>query len=381
MAVNISVRNQLDEAAQYSYLSSNIVVGAGTIGVKNINAFSANHAVQIGRTGEEQTEIALIGAAAPSGTAFVLAGTVRFSHAIDTPVYDINFDKVIIKQSTVGTAGTAVALTNGTVSITPDSMETVYPDSTGAGTYAYKTAWYNSATDTSSADSAWFTPAGYQPYQLASIRQRVKNKLFDSGFFNKDDAVDEWINEWAETMNNAAIQVDESYSLGSTNASFGTAGLGTITPEDFKEIKRLWVTYDGSSYMKAGHIDIANFYPNDNFSSTHPYYYNYGDNVFGVKPSDTAGTASIVYYKLGVQMFNDDDELPYAMRSYSKSFVDYCLGEAYYLDNQTDRGDRYSQRAEAAKNEFVKQITPRGKDGISTIIFDMPVNEDEYEYL
>ena len=53
-------------------------------------------------------------------------------------------------------------------------------------------------------------------------------------------------------MNNAAIQVDESYSLGSTNAAFGTSGLGTITTEDFKEIKKLWVTYDGSSYMKAG---------------------------------------------------------------------------------------------------------------------------------
>lgn len=379
MALDISVRNTLDQNAQYSYTSVNTVIGAGTVGLKNINSFSVNDAVQIGKSGDELSEIGLI--ASLSGTAAVLAGTLKYAHPSDTPVYKIYFDKVIFKRSTAGTAGTATAMSSGTVAITPDGEYTVFSDATGAASYAYKTSFYNSVTAVESADSDWITSSGYPMYSLADIRERTKKKLFDNGVQLKDDSViDDWTNEWLEEMNNAAIQVDESFSLGSTSVAFGTAGLGTITADDFKEIKRIWVTYDGVTSMKTAKMDISGYWPNDTFTTSHPYYYNYGDNVVGIKPAESGGTASIVYYKLPTRLVNDTDTLPVSMRGYSSSFVSHNVGEYYYLDNQSDRGDRFNGRAMQSKLEFINQITPRGKDGIVTINYDMPVNEGEYDF-
>jgi hypothetical protein len=379
MAVDIKVTNDLPVNAPYTYLSTPSTAGGTTLNVKNINAFSASDAIQIGKTGQEQTEIVLLHTATPSGTALNTAATTRFSHPIDTPVYKTVFNQIIYKVSTSGTAGTATAITNGTITITPDSDYTLFSHSTGASTYAYKTSYYNSVTTSESSDSDWNTPLGYSFHSLARIRERAKNKLYAAGYIKDDGVVDEWINEWMEELNNTAVQVDQSYSLGSTNVTFGTAGLGTITDSDFKEIKRVWITYNGNDDYKAAKIDVSGYWPEDVFSAWHPYYYNYGDNIIGVKPAESGGTAKIVYYKLQSPLDSDADELPYSMRGYSNSFVDYCVAQAYYLDNKQGRGDRFMTRANNAKEVFKNQITPRGKDGVVLIDMITPLHADDYD--
>ncbi len=87
MAVDIKVRNLLTENAQNTSLSTNLSVGGTVVPVKNINSFSPSDAIQLGQTGEEQSEILLVDAGAVSGTALNTVGTVRFSHPIDTPAY------------------------------------------------------------------------------------------------------------------------------------------------------------------------------------------------------------------------------------------------------------------------------------------------------
>ena len=132
MILSIS-NNLIDQTTPFSYTSSAIVSGDSTIPVRNINAFTTSYAVQIGRTGEEQSEIAII--ISPSGTALTLAsGTLLYPHNLDSLVYNIKYNKIIVKRSTAGTAGTATAL--ATVSITPDSLYTTYDDTSGASTYA-----------------------------------------------------------------------------------------------------------------------------------------------------------------------------------------------------------------------------------------------------
>lgn len=131
----IKTLNVLDKTAPFSQTSADISA-TGTIPIKNISQFYANWAIQIGKTGEEKSEVRVLTSSAPSGTTIITTANTSYDHPADTPVYSIKYDQVIFKRSTAGTAGTATALTNGTVTITPDSLYTLFDDTSGAATYA-----------------------------------------------------------------------------------------------------------------------------------------------------------------------------------------------------------------------------------------------------
>lgn len=373
----IQVKNNLDVQANFSFMSVSKASSVGTLDVKNINPFYASWAVQIGKTGEERSEIKVISASTPSGTSIIFTSPTTFEHPSDTPLYAIKFDQVVFKRSTSGTAGTATALTNGTVYITPDNLTTQFDDTTGASTYAYKTAFRNSITGEVSSDSDWQTPSGFTFYSLAKIRQRTKSKLFSSGYLKDDAQVDDWINEWVEEMNNAATHVDESYSMGTVNVAFGTNGYGTITSTDFKAPKKFWVTYDGVNKYKSYKQDLSTLLPTQIFTAVHPCYIWQDDNVFQIKPSDAPGTAEITYYKRSPILVNDTDEIPFAMRSYTKSFVNYALAEAYFNDDKDTKGNSYLSRAMMDKDLFIKDITPRGFTEVTMMELTDTVHDDD----
>ena len=361
----IKIKNLLDQSSQYSYLSAGEASGVTSLRVKNINAYQASWAVQVGKTGEEQSEIRVLGTATPSGTALTVTAATSYDHPSDTPVFATKYDKLIIKRSTSGTAGTATAVTNGTISITPDSLYTQYDDTSAVSGYAYKTSFFNSVTSEESSDSDWLTTSGPSFYSLASMRERVQRKLFSANYLNvAGGVIDDWLNEWLDEMDQAAIKVDKDYLMGTTNIAFGTSGLGTITATDFVAFKTVWVSYNGVDSFKATKKDPAEIYPNEVFNTAHPYYSWLGDRVFKVLPPSNGGTVNANYYKSTTKLTNDGDELPYVMQPYSSSFVNYALAEAYYNDSgpgsgKDTMGDRYFNRALAAKAEFTNQITPR----------------------
>lgn len=375
----IKVNNLLDVNAPYTFLSVSKASGVGTINVKNASQFSASWAVQIGKTGEEKSEIKVLGTATPSGTSLVLSANTGFDHPADTPVYAIKYDQVVFAKSASGTAGTATPITGGTINIAPDSSFTFFDDTTGLSTDAYRAYYLNSVTSATTSFSDWITPEGFSFYSLAKIRDRIKKKLFSAKFLQDDEQVNDWINEWLEEMNNAAVNVDKSYSLGTANVSFGTDGLGTITSNDFKGLKRIWITYDGVNDYRATNYDISDVYPNETYSITHPYYSWRDDNVFEAFPHDTAGTAKLVYYKIKPVLVNDADELPVSMRSYSKSFVNYALSEAYYFDDKDQMGDRFFGKAKSDKELFIREITPRNFTDVQMMEIDTFVSPDGEE--
>lgn len=378
----IRATNNLDVNSTYSFLSTSINSGVASLPVKNINAFNANWAVQIGKTGEETAEIVLLGTATPSGTAITTTANTRFSHPSDTPIYNIKYDQVIFSRSTTGTAGTAYDLTGGTVSITPDSDVTQIDDPQGLVTYAYKARYRNSVLGVSydSPESDWITSTGFTFYSLAKIRERIKSKIFNSGYLKDDEQINDWINEWLEEMNNAIVNIDKSYSMGTVNVSFGTSGLGTVTSTDFKDMKRIWITYDGTNKYKATKRDTNNVEPDESFNEAHPYYIWKGDDVFQVQPPQSGGTAELEYYKRNPILVNDTDELPFAMRSYSNSFVNYGLAEAYYNDDKEEKGDRYLARANKDKQLFISEMTPRSFTGVELMDVTHSIFGDDVAY-
>jgi hypothetical protein len=349
--------------------------GDSTIPVQNVNGPSAQWAIQMGKTGVDKAEIALLTNAAPSGTTYLISGTLKYEHPQDEPVYAIKYNQIVWSRSITGTAGAAVAF--ATSNIEPDEEFTMYDDTSGASTYAYKAQYYNSAIGTASTASDWITAAGYDFYSLAAIRQRIKNKLFSTGFIGDDSVIDDWINEYYEMMTNTIIDVNEDYNLGSTNVSFsGTAELGTITDADFKQIRRVWFTSDGVNYYTAEKMTSIDVRANQIFNETMPYYYMLGNNVISRWPHELPGTASILYYKLNSILVNETDLLPTPMRGYTKGFVDYCLAQAKQKDGKKDEAQRLENQAFARLDKFKTESTPRNKSGPTNISLVETVSDD-----
>jgi len=375
--MQIKARNTLQNNAPKTLLSSAMSSGTTTISVKNVNGFTNGWGVQVGDIGEEKTEIAVISSSPSAGT-FGISSGLSYNHPADTPLYAIKFDQTIFKRSTTGTAGTASAITYGTVTIQADADHTIFDDTSGSTSYAYKASYYSTGLASESPDSDWLTPSGYTFYSRAKLIERAKEKLFSAGYLNKDESqVGNWLNEWMESMNNAAVNVNKSYGIGTVNVTFGASGLGTITSTDYQELKKMDIVYNGVDEYRATKMDLTSFGPKETFNASHPYYYWVGDNVFGIKPVESGGTAIIHYYKTRTVLENAVDELPVVMRPYTRSFVDYCVGEAYYNDGKEGLGDRYASRAEGQRKEFVNMITPRNKGGINMITMTDPVDSDD----
>jgi hypothetical protein len=370
----LKIDNNLTIGAPKTFISYSEVSGTGVIRWKNPSGFSASWGIQLGETGEEQAEVVILGASTPSGTAGTLTANTLYEHAADTPIYGINYDKLVIKVSTGGTSGTATAITDGTITIDPSGTVTQYTHTAGIAGYAYKTAFYNSVTTELSTDSDWITTSGYDYYSLYSIRERIKSKLWNASYIT-DSIINLWINEWLEKMTSAGISVNQDYALGSTSVSFGTAGLGTITASDFRgQTRRVWVTYDGGqNNYQCTKTTIREFIPDQQFSTTHPYFYMYSENVIGIKPEESGGTAQVIYPTLFTPLVNDTDSLPVSIRPFSKSFVDYGLAMALYKDQKSDVAKSKEGDANVELERFKLEISPRNKTGPTYIQLVEPI--------
>jgi hypothetical protein len=376
----IKVKNLLDQNAQTTYLTQLESSGTTTFHVKNANGYATNQwAIQAGKTGEEQSEIRVLSNALPSGTTLAMGTATSFSHPTDTPIYAIKYDKIIWLRSITGTAGAAAAF--ATSNITPDSDYTQYDDTTGASGYAYKAAYYNSVTDGTSTYSDWLTSSGYDFYSLASIKQRVKDKLLNAGFIGDDSVLKDWINEYMEILTNKVIDVNQDYNLGSTNVSFsGSNELGTITATDFKQVRRVWYTEaSGVTYVMTK-MESTTPRPNQVFTETQPYFYMYDNDVMARWPHTVAGTANVLYYRLTPVLVNESDSLPTPMRGYTKGFVDYALAQAYRKDSKLDIAQVMENSSMAQAERFMKEMTPRSKSGPQMIDIVESVGEDGVDW-
>lgn len=371
----IKTRNTLADNSPKTYLTNSEVAGTNIFRIKNGNGFATGWGIQIGETGVEQTEV-LVLSGAPSGTAGTTSANSVYEHPADTPIYAIKYDQIVFERSTTGTAGTATPITNGTITYQADNTFTQFDDTTGSVSYAYRTYFRSSGLSANSTESDWITSGGFDFYSLAAMRQRVKDKLWNSQYVS-DRQIDDWNNEWKDELTNSLVSLNENYALGTVNVGFGTDGLGTVTTADFKDVRRVWVTYNGSDKFQSTKMDPNDYDPNRIFISSHPYHSYLGDNIIQVKPSDTAGTAELVFYRLGTTLVNDTDTLPLPMRGYTKSFVNYSLAQALFKDGKVAEYDRKIIEANSDKQTFVVQLSDRDKSSTTYIDMVEPITGED----
>jgi len=345
----IKVKNNLTEDAPKTYLS-HAEEGTTALRWKNYSGFTANWGIQVGETGEERTEVRVLGTAAVSGTAGTITAATSYAHPADTPVYATKYDQIVFKRSTAGTAGTATAMTDGTITIQADSEFTQFDDTSGSATYGYRTCFRSSGLATNGSDSDWLTPSGHPFYSLGKLRERIRSKAPNSASLVDDD-IDDWTNEWLESLVNAAIDVNESYVIGTVDVAFsGTAQYGTIPgTAEFKGIRRADYTENGSDWYLMTKQELTDFLPSETFNETHPYYHMRGDEL-GRNPHSNSGTIRLKHYKLATYLDSAGDLLPVCARGYTKSFVQW--GEA-----QARRKDGGAENI--AEAEKLEALTPQ----------------------
>jgi hypothetical protein len=366
----IRSRNLLHETAPKTRLTNSEVAGTTVLRVENTTGLTTSWAVQIGEVGEEQTEV-LIGTATNIGT--ITTPTSSFAHPEDTPIYFIKYDKVVFERSTTGTSGTATPIANGTVTYQANDYYTVFDDTTGSAGYGYREYYRSSVLAVNSNEGAWHTFAGFSFYSLGNIRQRVRDKLWNSDWL-EDEKIDNWINEWKDELTNEAIQVNEDYALGTVDIAFdSTNGYGTVITADFNQPRRIWITYDGVNWYNSTKMNINDFLPDQVFSSVHPYHAWLGDTIFQVRPEESGGTARMVFYRVGTPMVNETDELPLYMRPFTKSFVDYGLIQAEYKDGKINLVNKKAAE-QTLKDRFVASLAPRDKTGQTYVDIVEPID-------
>mgnify|MGYP001565224438 CR=1 FL=1 len=377
----ISVENTLAVHGQRTYTSSGVVAGATTTPAKNTTGFTSQYAIQFGEIGQDQTEV-VIGTVA-SGTSFTHPA-LAFDHSSDTPIFDIKFNQVVLEKSASGTAGVAAPITDGTISYKPDHWDqdlqlslTIFDDTAGATTDAYKTMFRNSVLGSNSSESDWITPAGASFYSLANITERVKAEMWNPTFIQDDDRIHNWINEWKDKMTTSLISLNKDYALGTVEVAFGTAGLGTLTSADFRDVRRFWTTFNGVDSFQSTKMNINDYLPDQVYSSAHPYHAWQGNTVFQIKPDGQAGTARLVYYQLGTTLQNETDELPLPFRGYTDSFVAYAVAKAYFLDGKTNEYSVKVNEAEKTKDTFIREMSTRDRSGPTYIDIIDPTGVDD----
>lgn len=371
----LRIKNNLDEGAPKTYLTFNEVAGTNIIRWANPNGFETSWGIQIGETGEEQTEVKVISGNPSGGTAGTLTANTSYAHPTNTSVYATKYDQVVFERSTTGTAGTATPMTSGTVTIQADQFYTQFDDTSGSSTYAYKTYFRSSGLAANSTESDWITSSGYDFYSLAKMRERVRDKLWNSDFVD-DLTIDNWINEARDKMVSAAVEVNEDYSIGTVNVAFGTAGLGTVTTTDFRKPKRVEVTYNGSDFFLSTKRGLNEYYPLEVVNSAHPYHNWEGNTVFRVMPSDDAGTAKIWYYSTGTPMVNETDTLPLPLRPYTDIPVEYGLIQAQYKDQKISATEKRNLENGLFSN-LKTGLTPRDQSSQTYIKVEEVLSGDD----
>lgn len=174
------VRNQeLLTDREKTFLTAAVAVAATTLTIRAVdsNAWADNDYIIVGEIGSKNAELLQINGAVSDGTSLAIdqlgSGGARYVHAIDEPVYRVDYNQVEFSRASTE-SGSKSTLT--TSEIQPDDLSTRYEDTantTGFGFVRFKNA--TSSAFSSYSDGIPYT--GYTPRSLGRMTRAVRRLL------------------------------------------------------------------------------------------------------------------------------------------------------------------------------------------------------------
>lgn len=192
-------RNQeLVTNREKTYLTAPVSAGGTTLTVRAVdtNSWADNDYVIIGEIGTGNAEIMQVNGAVSDGTSLIVdrggSLTLRYAHAVDEPVYRIDYNQIEFSRATTATGSKSVLATN---EIQPDDKDTRYEDTANTTGYGF-VRFKNSTTGAFSDYSDAIPYTGYTATSLGRMIRMVRRHLGEESYrFITDEDIIEELNE------------------------------------------------------------------------------------------------------------------------------------------------------------------------------------------
>ncbi len=344
-------------------LTVKVVATDTALTIANNTGFTQNDFFILGKMGEERTELQKVNAAV-SGKTALTSTALNFDHGVDTTLCYVKYDKVRFYRST--DSGVTYTLLT-TVDMQTDRVLTSYDDSSGLATHYYKACYYNSISTAESAKSSALVGTGYTTYSLKYLQDRVLALFPDpqEEFLVRDEITD-WFNEYYLDLAKMAISLDQGYFAKDNTDVPGSLVNGTLKyalPTDFASLKRMEISYDGSTYFLAYPSHIRFGQPSQPYDKTNPLYDFEGVN-FRLRPTPDSsnGKYKLWYYYLPPELSADTDELDIFLRPYKPGVIAHALAESKRKQGKHDEATYWENKATRIMEKAKEDLSMRQRD-------------------
>lgn len=217
--------NILTQNRAKTYLTAAVAAAGTTLTVKAVdtNAWADNDWVIVGEIGSPTAEVLQINGAVSDGTSITVdnagSGGARFAHAVNEPIYRVDYNKIRWSWSSTE-SGSKTVLT--TTEIQPDSFETRYEDSANTTGYGFA-QFNNSATNAYSPYSDAIPYAGQSLKSLQKMIAKVRTLIDEKDdSFVSDDEITDAINDKQRDIIDERLWTfnEDSYSAATVQYQF-----------------------------------------------------------------------------------------------------------------------------------------------------------------
>lgn len=252
-----------------------------------------------------------------------------------------------------------------TVSITPDQQYTQWDDTDALAEDYYRTEYYNSTSTLASTRSSIVAASeisGFSDFTLRAIEDEVLGELQDENEERrKRTEIDTDVNNAIRDLLSSVVSdVQEDYLSAYTTIDFVANVSEYSLPTDFRKLSNIWISFNGVDYVKGSPMRIGDDIPNADYSQGAPFYY-IRDNVIGIRPAPTAAAtagAKIWYDRRIPSLRYEGDELPYFLRDYKATVVNYALYRAHLSDTDPRARD-YKAAYDEGKAMMIRSLSDR----------------------
>lgn len=195
--MKITAFNPPTDGLEATYLSSAVSAAVTSLPVDNGNKLGANDRILIGQMGTERAEVVTVSSSTDTA---LTVGATKFSHDVDSPVYELRYDKVkFYKASSL--SGSYSLLATVDLDVDNADLKTVYDDTTGLSTDYYKVSYYHSVSTVESSLSDPIPGGGSARNTVGKLIDEVLKEVGDENevITNRNEILS-WLNEVSEDL-------------------------------------------------------------------------------------------------------------------------------------------------------------------------------------